>query len=82
VHFTILRGEPRGRPQGDCYNWQTNSWDIIRLTQSASDTTQNAKAYLSPDGRILVQYVNQASDFSDIAFTKPSLTVTGIAAQS
>jgi uncharacterized membrane protein YhaH (DUF805 family) len=64
------------------YNWQTSAWDIIRLTQSASFTTQNAKAYLSPDGQILVQYVNQASDFSDIAFTKPSLTVTGMAAQS
>ncbi len=64
------------------YNWQTNSWDIILLTQSVSFTTQNVKAYLSADGRILVQYVNQASDFSDVAFTKPSLTVTGVAAQS
>ncbi len=64
------------------YNWQTNSWDIIHLTQSTPFTTQHAQAYLSPDGRILVQYVNQASDFSEIAFTMPSLTVTGIAAHS
>ncbi len=64
------------------YNWQTNSWDVIRLTQSVSFTTQNAKAYLSPDGRILVQYVNQASNFSDVAFTKPFLTVTGMASNS
>jgi hypothetical protein len=64
------------------YNWQTSSWDIIHLTQSTPFTTQHAQAYLSPDGRILVQYVNQASDFSDIVFTKPSLTVTGMAAHS
>ncbi len=64
------------------YNWQSGSWDIIRLNQSTTFTTQNTKAYLSPDGRILVQYVNQSSDFSDIAFTKPALTVTGVADQS
>jgi len=64
------------------YNWQSNSWDAISLTQSASYTTQNATAYLGPDGRILVQYVNQASGFNEIAFTKPSLTITGIASSS
>jgi hypothetical protein len=64
------------------YNWQTNSWDIINLTQSAPFTTQHAQVDLSPDGRMLVQYVNQASDFSDRAFTMPSLTITGIAANS
>jgi hypothetical protein len=60
------------------YNWQTNSWDIIHLTQSASFTTQNAKAYLNADGRILIQYVNQSADFSDVAFTRPLLTITGV----
>ncbi len=64
------------------YNWQSNSWDAISLTQSASYTTQNATAYLGPDGRILVQYVNHASGFNEIAFTKPSLTITGIASSS
>jgi uncharacterized membrane protein YhaH (DUF805 family) len=64
------------------YNWQTSSWNAISLTQSASFTTQNAKAYLSPDGRVLVQYVNQASGLASIAFTKPSLTITGIASNS
>jgi uncharacterized membrane protein YhaH (DUF805 family) len=73
-------GSHNGSSHVALYNWQTSSWDIIPLTQTTSFTTQNAKAYLSPDGRILVQYVNQASDFSDIAFTKPSLTVTGVAA--
>ena len=64
------------------YNWQTNSWDIIHLTQSAPFTTQNAQVYFSPDGRMLVQYVDQPSDFSEIAFTMPSLTVSGINAHS
>jgi len=64
------------------YNWQSNSWNIIHLTQSTPFTTQNTQAYLSPDGRMLVQYVNQARDFSDIAFTKPALTVSGIASDS
>ena len=43
---------------------------------------QQAQVDLSPDGRMLVQYVNQASDFSDRAFTMPSLTLTGIAVNS
>ena len=64
------------------YNWQTNSWEIIHLTQSIPFSTQNAQAYFSPDGRMLVQYVDQASDFSEIAFTMPSLTVTGVNALS
>ena len=64
------------------YNWQTNSWEIIRLTQSMPFSTQNAQAYFSSDGRMLVQYVDQASDFSEIAFTMPSLTVTGVNAFS
>ncbi len=84
---SILSYRQPGGPQANAshialYNWQTNSWDIIHLTQSVSFTTQNVKAYLSADGRILVQYVNQASDFSDVAFTRPLLTVTGVAANS
>jgi len=34
------------------------------------------------DGRMLVQYVNQADDFSDSAFTMLALTLTGCAANS
>jgi hypothetical protein len=60
------------------YNWQTNSWEIIHLTQSTAFSTPNAQAYFSADGRMLVQYVNLATDFSGIAFTIPSLTVTGV----
>ncbi len=83
---SILPGEQSGGSHGSThvalYNWQTNSWQIIRLTQSIPFSTQNAQAYFSPDGRMLVQYVDQASDFSEIAFTMPSLTVTGINALS
>jgi hypothetical protein len=87
VDASILPNRQPGGPHSRAshialYNWQTNSWDIINLTQSAPFTTQHAQLYLSPDGRMLVQYVNQASDFSDIAFTMPSLTITGIAANS
>jgi hypothetical protein len=81
---------PSMRPEGplsrstriSLYNWQTRSWNTIRLTQSASFTTQNAQAYLGPDGRILVQYVNQASGLAEIAFTKPTLTITAVASGS
>jgi hypothetical protein len=43
---------------------------------------EKSQVYLSPDGRMLVQYVNQVGDFSDRAFTMPSLTLTGNAANS
>ena len=83
---SILPGEQPGGSHGSShvalYNWQTNSWEIIRLTQSIPFSTQNAQAYFSLDGRMLVQYVDQASDYSEIAFTMPSLTVTGISALS
>ena len=82
VDPSILPDKQPGGPHSSTshvviYNWQTNSWDIIHLTQFTPFTTQHAQAYLSPDGRMLVQYVNQASDFSDITFTMPSLTLTG-----
>jgi hypothetical protein len=64
------------------YNWQTHSWNSIHLTQSTPFTTQNASAYFSLDGRMLVQYVNQTSDFSEIAFSMPLLTVSGILSPS
>jgi hypothetical protein len=63
-------------------NRQINFWDIIHLTQSTPFTTQHAQVDFSPDGRMLVQYVNQAGDFSDRAFTMPSLTLTDIVANS
>ena len=87
VDPSILPGEQPGGAHGGSshialYNWQTNSWEIIHLTQSTPFSTQNAQAYFSSDGRMLVQYVDQASDFSEIAFSMPSLTVTGVNAPS
>jgi hypothetical protein len=86
VDPSILPGEQPVGAHGSShialYNWQTNSWKIIHLTQAVPFSTQNAQAYFSPDGRMLVQYVDQANDFSTIAFTMPSLTVTGNHASS
>ncbi len=83
---SILPGEQPGGAHSSSYialyNWQSNSWQIIDLTQSTSFSTQNAQAYFSPDGRMLVRYVNQTNDFSEIAFTMPSLTVSGMHALS
>jgi len=86
VDPSILPGEQPEGAHGSShialYNWQTNSWQIIHLTQAVPFSTQHAQAYFSPDGRMLVQYVDQASDFSGIAFTMPSLSVTGNHASS
>ena len=54
----------------------------LRLRVTPAGSSRRAQVYLSPDGRMLVQYVNQVGDFSDKAFTKPSLTFTGSAANS
>jgi len=59
------------------YNWQTGSWNRIKLTPSTPFITQNTKAYLGPGGRILLQWVNHASELAPAAFTKPGLTVNG-----
>jgi len=58
------------------YNWQSASWDAITLTSSTSFSTQNLNAYLGPDGRILLQWVNQESNLGIVAFTKPILSVS------
>jgi len=75
----IIAGEsPDGTSHISLYNWQTGSWDAIKLTPSTAFTTQNTRAYIGPDGRVLVQYVNQATGLAEVAFTKPALSVTGI----
>jgi hypothetical protein len=61
----------------ELYNWQTGTWDIIPLTQVSSFTTTNVGAYLSADGSLLVQYVNQQHGLADITFARPLLTITG-----
>jgi len=64
------------------YNWQTHSWDMIKLTPSAPFTTKFTQAYLGPDGRILMRCVNRASELAIAAFTKPTLTITGTVTSS
>jgi hypothetical protein len=54
----------------------------LRLRVTIGGTSGHAQVDLSPDGRMFVKYVNQAGDFSDRAFTMPSLTLTGSAANS
>jgi hypothetical protein len=82
VDSSILPGEQPGGPHSSShialYNWQTNSWELIHLSQSTPFTTQDAATYFSPDGRMLVQYVDLAKNFSEVVFTMPSLTVTGV----
>jgi hypothetical protein len=81
VDTSNLPGEQPGAHSSShiaLYNWHTNSWQIIHLTSSTPFSSQDASQYFSPDGRMLVQYVNLASDYSEMAFTMPSLTVSGI----
>ena len=81
VDTSNLPGEQPGAHSSShiaLYNWHTNSWQIIHLTSSTPFSSQDARQYFSPDGRMLVQYVNLASDYSEMAFTMPSLTVSGI----
>ena len=52
------------------------------LRVTIGGTSRHAQVDLSPDGRMFVQYVKHAGDFSDRAFTLPSLTLTGSAANS
>jgi len=85
VDTSILPAEQPGAHSSShiaLYNWHTNSWQTIHLTQSTPFSTQNAQQYFSPDGRLLVQYVDLSSDYSEIAFSMPSLTVTGIQSQA
>jgi hypothetical protein len=54
----------------------------LRLRVTPVGSSWRAQVDLSPDGCILVQYANQAGDFSDKAFTKPALTLTSSVANS
>ena len=61
------------------YNWQTGSWDAITLNQSTSFTTGYTRAYISSDGRILLQFANQNTSLGTLLFSKPSLSLRGTA---
>jgi hypothetical protein len=59
--------------QARLYNWNTNSWDAITLT-NFSFTTTNIKAYTSSDGHVLLQVINQNASQGTLYFGKPSLS--------
>ncbi|GCE12627.1 hypothetical protein [Tengunoibacter tsumagoiensis] len=57
------------------YNWQTNTWEDIHLSQSVF-TTDNLAAYAGSQGRILLQLSSRST--TQIFFSKPSLTLSGV----
>ena len=58
------------------YNWQSGTWDPIKLTQDAYTIT-NPQVYAGTTGRILVQVTSK--DTNQIYFGKPSLSLDGSA---
>ncbi len=62
--------------QARLYNWHTNSWDTISLSQD-SFTTANTGAYIGPSGRVLMQISNQNGSRSRLFFSKPFLILRG-----
>ncbi len=64
------------RLQVHLYNWQTYSWDAIPLN-GFTFATSNTRAYVSSDGRILLQLSNQDSTVGTILFGRPSLDLQG-----
>ncbi len=77
--YTLAGGSPHSASSISLYNWQHGSWDTITLTPSSPFTTQNISAYLGPNGRVLVRCVNHESNLGIIAFTRPALTLIGVA---
>ena len=64
------------RLQVHLYNWQTSSWDAIPLN-GFTFATSNTRAYISSDGRVLLQLSNQDSTVGTILFGRPSLDLQG-----
>mgnify|MGYP001332727228 CR=1 FL=1 len=58
------------------YNWQSGTWDSIKLTQDAYTIT-NPQVYAGTTGRVLVQVTSK--DTNQIYFGKPSLSLNGSA---
>ena len=58
------------------YNWQTHKWDQVTFNQNTL-TVHNAQAYVSPDGRILMQFSNQDSSQGTTLLTRPALQLQG-----
>src|SRR5205807_1677512 len=56
------------------YNWQSGTWDPIKLTQDTYTIT-NPQVYAGTTGRVLVQVMSKYE--SEIYFGKPSLSLDG-----
>jgi len=59
------------------YNWQTGSWNPVSFNQNAF-TTNNVRAYLGPNGRVLLQFANKNTALGTIFFSKPILNLQGV----
>jgi len=64
------------RLQIHLYNWQTGTWNAIPLN-GFTFATSNTRAYISADGRVLLQLSNQDSTVGTILFGRPSLDLQG-----
>jgi hypothetical protein len=59
------------------YNWHTNSWDAISLSQNTF-TTNNTSAYIGPAGRILLQLANKDNSLGTFTFGEPFINLQGV----
>lgn len=57
------------------YNWQTNTWEDMRLDQHSAFTTDKLATYAGPDQRILLQVMGRNNN--QIYFGKPQLNING-----
>jgi hypothetical protein len=62
--------------QAFLYNWQTTNWDPFSLDYGVL-ITRNTGAYISPDGRVLLQLSNQNALQGQIFLGRPSLSLQG-----
>jgi len=59
------------------YNWHTNSWNTISLNQNTY-TTNNVGAYISANGRVLLQFTNKDGQLGSFEFGKPIINLAGV----
>jgi hypothetical protein len=82
ANAALTAGSPGGTAvdashlQAYLYNWQTSSWDTITLI-GFNFSTPNTRAYISPDGQVLLRLANQDTSVGTIFFGKPTLDLQG-----
>ena len=59
------------------YNWHTNSWDSISLDQNTF-TTNDIGAYMSTNGRVILQFSNTDSQLGPLDFGRPIINLQGV----